>query len=63
MKKYSTKAYRDNRCIRRVGSWNVMDARKAYARLALEFAGALVQIYGPGNKTVPPFDPGIFRGS
>ena len=63
MKKYSTKAYRDNRCIRRVGSWNVMDARKAYARLALEFTGALVQIYGPGNETVPPFDPGIFRGS
>jgi len=39
-----------------------MDARKIYHRLARAFPGALVQIYGPNDKTVPPFDPGIFRG-
>jgi hypothetical protein len=63
MNHYSTKVYKDNRCVRRVDSWNVMDARKIYQRLVREFPGALVQIYGPDNKTVPPFDPGIFRGS
>jgi hypothetical protein len=59
MNHYSTKVYKDNRCVRRVDSWNVMDARKIYQRLVREFPGALVQIYGPDNKTVPPFDHSI----
>ena len=35
---------------------------KYYERLLSEFPGALVQIYGPDNKIVPPAEQGISRG-
>ena len=38
-------------------------ARKIYQCLAREFPAALVQIYGPDNKTVPPFNQGFSRWS
>ena len=36
--------------------------RNIYERLLSEFPGALVQIYGPDNKIVPPAEQGISRG-
>jgi len=63
MKRYATKAYRDGKCVRHIDSWNVIAPSKVYQRSMRDFPGALVQIYGPDNKTVAPFDEGIFPES
>jgi hypothetical protein len=62
MNHYTVRAIKGKRCVRRVDSWTIVNARNIYERLLSEFPGALVQIYGPDNKIVPPAEQGISRG-
>jgi hypothetical protein len=52
MNHYTVRAIKGKRCVRRVDSWTIVNARNIYERLLREFPGALVQIYGPDNKIV-----------
>ena len=52
MNHYTVRAIKGKRCVRRVDSWTIVNARNIYERLLSEFPGALVQIYGPHNKIV-----------
>ena len=61
MNHYTVRAIKGKRCVRRVDSWTIVNARNIYERLLSEFPGALVQIYGPDNKIVPPAEQGISR--
>jgi hypothetical protein len=47
MNHYTVRAIKGKRCVRRVDSWTIVNARNIYERLLSEFPGALVQIYGP----------------
>ena len=62
MNHYTVRAIKGKRCVRRVDSWTIVNARNIYERLLSEFPGALVQIYGPDNKIVPPAEQGISLG-
>jgi hypothetical protein len=62
MNHYTVRAIKGKRCVRRVDSWTIVNARNISERLLSEFPGALVQIYGRDNKIVPPAEQGISRG-
>jgi len=62
MNHYTVRAIKGKGCVRRVDSWTIVNARNIYERLLSEFPGALVQIYGPDNKIVPPAEQGISLG-
>jgi len=62
MNHYTIRAIKGKRCVRRVDSWTIVNARNIYERLLSEFPGALVQIYGPDSKILPPAEQGISRG-
>jgi hypothetical protein len=62
MNHYTVRAIKGKRCVRRVDSWTIVNARNIYERLLSEFPGALVQIYGPDNKIVPPAEQGFPEG-
>ena len=53
MNHYTVRAIKGKRCVRRVDSWTIVNARNIYERLLSEFPGALVQIYGPGASLRP----------
>ena len=63
MNHYIVKAIKGKRTVRRADTWTVISARRIYQRFTREFPGAVVQIYGPDNKTVPPVEEGIPRES
>ena len=54
MNHYAVKAIKGERIVRRVDAWTLPAARRIRQRLVREFPGALVQIYGPDNKTLSP---------
>jgi hypothetical protein len=62
MNHYTVRAIKGKRCVRRVDSWTIVNARNIYERLLSEFPGALVQIYGPDNKIVPAAEQGFPEG-
>ena len=50
MNHYTVRAIKGKRCVRRVDSWTIVNARNIYERLLSEFPGALVQIYDPDKQ-------------
>lgn len=56
MTRYTVKAMKGSRCVRRADAWSVKSARQIWQRLARDFPEAVIVIYDKDNKTVPPME-------